>query len=427
MSCCKINGPTNPVETADYRRSRESAELGAKHLLIKIALCTATSCISGQALAQDCFAEYRYTNDGIRHRYYLCRDNASHAEAAARARSIEYKWTDSESSQGYLAIINSELENRRLSSSFLSGSILESNPVDGTRPPDGQAGAFVWLGGKDADGQDNWRWERGSVEDGDFTSEAFWQGDANGSGTGAYTNWGTVDGVQVEPTGSPTRNALAMALEDWVDPDGGGSKGQWNDQNELHEYYYIVEFDDPAVQNNDASGSDGGTSNSVFRVSLEEPVEGQTHMGVGNLRGWSVADAGIDKVEIFIDGSYAFDIPYGGYRGDVGGTLPDVANSERSGFSAAFNYSDLSSGSHTVTAVAYSLSGATEQSSATFNVVRFATEFISDPNAVRLDDAVCRVSGDEISLVDAVVSGEIYDLLLKWRTAEQGFEIIEIR
>ena len=77
--------------------------------------------------------------------------------------------------------------------------------------------------------------------------------------------------------------------------------------------------------------------------------------------------------------------------------------------------------------MAYSASGATEQSSATFNVVRFASEFISDPNAVRLNDAVCRVSGDEISLVDAVVSGEIYDLLLKWRTAEQGFEIIEIR
>jgi hypothetical protein len=74
-----------------------------------------------------------------------------------------------------------------------------------------------------------------------------------------------------------------------------------------------------------------------------------------------------------------------------------------------------------------SASGASEQSSASFNVVRFASEFTSDPNAVRLNDAVCMVLGDEISLVDAVVSGEIYDLLLKWRTAEQGFEIIETR
>ena len=218
MICGNIKGPTSPAPTADYTRSRESAELSAKHLFIKIALCAAASCISGQAFAQACFSEYRYTNDGISQRYYLCRDNASHAEAAARARSIVYEWTDSDSSQGYLAIVNSELENRRLKGWLSNSSVLESNPLDGTRPPDDQAGAFVWLAGKDADGQDNWRWERGTVEDGDFTSETFWQGDANGSGTGSYTNWGTVDDVQVEPTGSPARNALAMALEEDEDP-----------------------------------------------------------------------------------------------------------------------------------------------------------------------------------------------------------------
>ena len=423
MSRGEITEPTSPAATADHTRSRESARLSTKQLLISIALSITGSFVSEQAFAQDCFASYNYTNDEIKHRYVLCRDNATHVDAAARARSL----VKSDGAQGYLAIINSELENRRLKGWLSIPSVLEINPLDGTRPPSGQAGAFAWLGGKDADGQDHWRWERGTLEGGDFTAETFWQGDANGSGTGAYTNWGTVDGVQVEPTGVPTRNALAMALEDWVDSDGGGEAGQWNDQNELHEYYYIVEFDDPAAQNGDANLGGGNSNNSVFRVSLEEPVEGQTHMGVGNLRGWAVADAGIDKVDIYIDGSYAFNIPYGGYRGDVGGTFPDVADSQQSGFSAAFNYSGLTGGAHTVTAVAYAASGATEQSSATFNVVRFATEFISDPNAVRLNDAVCRVSGDEISLVDAVVSGEIYDLLLKWRPAEQGFEIIEIR
>ncbi len=34
---------------------------------------------------------------------------------------------------------------------------------------------------------------------------------------------------------------------------------------------------------------------------------------------------------------------------------------------------------------------------------------------------------DEITLVDALISDEPVDLLLKWRTAEQGFEIIEVR
>jgi hypothetical protein len=37
------------------------------------------------------------------------------------------------------------------------------------------------------------------------------------------------------------------------------------------------------------------------------------------------------------------------------------------------------------------------------------------------------VEADQISIVDATVDGALLDLLLKWRTAEQGFEIIEIR
>ena len=70
----------------------------------------------------------------------------------------------------------------------------------------------------------------------------------------------------------------------------------------------------------------------VLRIMLEEPVAGEIHGGVGNLRGWAVATDGIDKIEIMIDGEYAFDAPYGGARGDVGGAFPDVANASQSGF-----------------------------------------------------------------------------------------------
>ena len=59
--------------------------------------------------------------------------------------------------------------------------------------------------------------------------------------------------------------------------------------------------------------------------------------------------------------------------------------------------------------------------------MRFDSAFISDPNAVNLDNASCTVSSDEISIVDALVEDSVYDLRLEWRTAEQGFEIIEIR
>jgi len=165
----------------------------------------------------------------------------------------------------------------------------------------------------------------------------------------------------------------------------------------------------------------------VLEVTLEEPVEGQIHTGVGNLRGWAVASESITKVEILIDGVLAFEAPYGGVRVDVGGAFPDVAGSRESGFSLAYNYSAMAAGPHTITAIAYNALGETKESSASFEVVRFDSPFIADPNAVRLNDASCTVSSDEISIVDARVDGSVLDLMLKWRRAEQGFEIVEIR
>ena len=164
----------------------------------------------------------------------------------------------------------------------------------------------------------------------------------------------------------------------------------------------------------------------VLRIMLEEPVAGEIHGGVGNLRGWAVATDGIDKIEIMIDGVYAFDAPYGGARGDVGGAFPEVANASLSGFSLAYAYSNLSPGSHTISAVAHTRAGETQTSSATFETVRFKQSFISDPDAVDLAATSCTVAGDEISASNALIGGDIYDLLLDWRTAEQGFEIIEI-
>jgi hypothetical protein len=167
---------------------------------------------------------------------------------------------------------------------------------------------------------------------------------------------------------------------------------------------------------------------SVFRIALEEPVNGEIHSGVGNLRGWAVASSGITKVEILVDGVYAFDAPYGASRGDVGGAFPDVEDSENSGYSLAYAYSLLSAGEHTITARAHSDLGATIEKSNTFTVVKFrSADYISDPDAVDLNSGSCSVSDDEIWVTDALVDGLIYDLKLKWRVAEQGFEIIEAR
>ncbi len=86
----------------------------------------------------------------------------------------------------------------------------------------------------------------------------------------------------------------------------------------------------------------------------------------------------------------------------------------------------LSSGTHIIAALAHTTAGTTKESAATFEVVKFKQAFISDPNAADLTGTSCTVRTDEISVGNAQVDGDAYDVLLDWRTAEQGFEIVKI-
>jgi len=165
---------------------------------------------------------------------------------------------------------------------------------------------------------------------------------------------------------------------------------------------------------------------SVFSVSLEEPVDGGTYSGIGNLRGWSVSSQGISRVDILIDGELFQSAPYGGARGDVAGAFPSVAGSAESGFSLAFNYNSLSPGEHTITARAHTARGQTLESSSTFTAQNFGTEFLSNSNLVKLGGGVCEMSGNTASLVGVLVDGSTFDIGLQWGRAAQGFEIVSI-
>ena len=169
------------------------------------------------------------------------------------------------------------------------------------------------------------------------------------------------------------------------------------------------------------------TPGDTLRLALEEPVAGSVYSGVGNLRGWSVATVGIDRIEIWFDGVYAFDAPYGGARGDVGNIFPDIDNSSQSGFSLAWNYNNMTPGEHVITARAYNQNGQFTESSSTFTVTRFHKPFLGAGDQIDLSEAQCSVSDSQISLGDAVMDGKVYDILLDWRTAAQDFQIIEIR
>ena len=162
-------------------------------------------------------------------------------------------------------------------------------------------------------------------------------------------------------------------------------------------------------------------------ISLEEPTANRVHGGIGNLRGWAVSPDGISHVEIFINGTLAFEAPYGGNRPDVAAQFPDVIGSLSSGFSLAYGYSNLLPGEHTITARAHSLLGQQSDATATFTVVGFEKTFIGPSAVVNASNATITPDGDEISVENISIDGRVYDIVMKWRTSEQGFEIIEIR
>ena len=172
--------------------------------------------------------------------------------------------------------------------------------------------------------------------------------------------------------------------------------------------------------------ADASEGDATFRLKLEEPINGEIHMGIGNLRGWSVASSGIEKVEIFIDGVYRFDIPYGGLRREIGKAFPDIEGSELSGYASSVNFNGLSKGNHTLVVQVTDVFGSVVTRSVKFNVTYFDKGYLSASDVIELGWSNIQGLGDNISIEGARVDGEIYDIEIKWRTKSQGFEIVRI-
>jgi hypothetical protein len=144
------------------------------------------------------------------------------------------------------------------------------------------------------------------------------------------------------------------------------------------------------------------------------------------IRGWALSEEGIEKVEVFIDGDYAFDVPYGDPRSDIGNAFPDIDGASTSGFSVPFRYSTLSAGQHTVSVVVTDEFGAQVERSSRFEVVRFDMAYINKANTPNLDWSYVSGFSDYIRVRSAQVGDQAYDLVLAWQTQTQTFEIVEI-
>ncbi len=342
-------------------------------------------------VSSDAMADTVFKHGG--HTYKIVTEPASWPEALERARAMTLG-----SNGGYLARIDSSRENTAILNAAMNH--LSEEQLEKTLAEDGSDAPFIWLGGSDADAEGVWIWSN--------NGDRFWSGDFNGSGVAdRFTNWG------VQPDNATgDEDALAMGLRDWPEPFFDlGSTGQWNDLDANTALFYVVEFD--------------GTSD--LRVAIEEPVAGGMHSGIGMIRGWAVSSNAIERVEVFIDGEYLYDIPHGGKRRDVGNVFEEIPNSDRSGYAAAVNFSGLERGDHVLVIRVTDSFGSVVERSVEFGVTRFEKSYISVDDYVELGWAGISALGRSISIRGAWIGEQTYDITLEWRSESQRFEITSIR
>ena len=346
----------------------------------------ALSLLSAGALA-DLIFEY----EG--HTFRLVENPANWDDAMAAAAAMTLG-----GETGYLARFDSAAENEAILSAVSAH--LSPAQLANSIPNDVSEAPFIWIGGSDRGREGDWRWSN--------NGDPFWRGDFNGKPVaGRYTNWG----VQPDNAGG-AENALAIGLANWPAPFYDlGSTGQWNDLEAGNQLLYLVEFD--AVVE-------------PLRASLDEPRNNGVHSGIGMIRGWAVSGESVEQVEVFIDGEYAFDVPYGDPRADVGKAFPDISGSSTSGFSVPFRYSTLSAGQHTVSVVVTDKFGAQVERSSIFEVVRFEKSFISEEDSPYVNWSRAESFGDSVRVYGVLVGDVFYDIVLRWEPRSQTYEMVQI-
>ena len=148
---------------------------------------------------------------------------------------------------------------------------------------------------------------------------------------------------------------------------------------------------------------------------LENPSEGEEVSGITTIHGWALDGKKVTLVELYFDGTFATNIPYGGSRDDVKAAFPQYPNADLSGFGIIFNYSILTAGAHTILVRLHNEDGATMDLTAAVTVVGFGGEFVTNvsPISFTLPNVAVTVGGTTAN----------YDITIQWSNATQHFEI----
>lgn len=164
-------------------------------------------------------------------------------------------------------------------------------------------------------------------------------------------------------------------------------------------------------------------------VNLEQPKPGSTYTGIATVRGWAVSPEGMDRVELYVDGSPRRELPMGDGRLDVCShpAYPEslYPGSCNSGFAGAFFYGNLPAGAHNIRVVAYDAVGDHNEAEADFQTVRFDVAYLPDPSRLDLSmaTAIDIVDGNTLLVRGVEVDGVATDVVLAWRTDSQDFDI----
>jgi hypothetical protein len=175
------------------------------------------------------------------------------------------------------------------------------------------------------------------------------------------------------------------------------------------------------------SGLTAGHAGDI-EMNLESPTTGQIAFGVQTLRGWAVSTAGIDRVELYINGTYRTDIPMGGMRADVADDYPEQTypGSSDSGFSMAYAYGLLADGPNTITVQVIDNDGAMESRSADFTTIGRDVGYVFSLDDFDLSQASVSGIGNTITIGNALINGVGYNLEMQWNTQAQQFQVSNI-
>jgi uncharacterized repeat protein (TIGR02543 family) len=167
-----------------------------------------------------------------------------------------------------------------------------------------------------------------------------------------------------------------------------------------------------------AATSDKAETRMPLIGQLESPGDGKTLSGVKPIYGWALDGEAVTKVELFIDGQYVCQIPYGGLREDIREAHAKYPGAEQAGFALVWNYSVLSAGEHMVGIRVHNSGGEALDLSARVSVIKFHGDVVTDMNPDTPTTCPVTVTADGVT--------RTYDVNLQWDSEIQDFSIIDI-